>query len=192
MPKTKPVSPKAGDAKRPSRGGKEKYNFLDYKIIEQARAMLEEAEQKLQAVKKILFQGAYLQRAQITKVKEGSRVIEGVFDGENLLTASAKKYPVPPNYASKSKLVCGDLLKLTIAADGTFIFKQIGPVPRAKVIGILEKEDDNFYAQLDNRRYKILTATLTYFKARPGDKLTLIVPKDGQAGWAAVENVLPK
>ena len=47
--------------------------------------------------------------------------MEGVFDGQNMMGPDGKKYPVPANYASKSKLVEGDVLKLTISDDGSFI-----------------------------------------------------------------------
>jgi len=60
----------------------------------------------------------------LTTSDEG-KVIEGVFDGEMMVAADGQTYSVPPNYASKSKLVEGDTLKLTIPADGSFVFKQI-------------------------------------------------------------------
>ena len=43
------------------------------------------------------------------------RVIEGVFDGENMIGPDGKQYSVPANYASKSKLVEGDILKMKIS-----------------------------------------------------------------------------
>src|SRR5471030_1604688 len=45
-------------------------------------------------------------------VSEGGKVIEGIFDGQNMIGPDKKQYPVPANYASKSKLVEGDGLKL--------------------------------------------------------------------------------
>ena len=35
---------------------------------------------------------------------------------------------------ANQKLVEGDILKLTIADDGTFIYKQIGPIERKQII----------------------------------------------------------
>ena len=35
------------------------------------------------------------------------RVVDGVFDGEHMIGEDGRKYLVPPNYASKSKLVEG-------------------------------------------------------------------------------------
>ena len=68
-----------------------------------------------------------------------ARVIEGVFDGENMIGPDGKQYSVPANYASKSKLVEGDILKLTITGSGTFVYKQIGPIERARIVGELER-----------------------------------------------------
>ena len=51
------------------------------------------------------------------------RVIDGVFDGEHMIGEDGRKYLVPPNYASKSKLVEGDLLRLNVSDSGKFIFR---------------------------------------------------------------------
>src|SRR3989338_2876015 len=58
------------------------------------------------------------------------KVIEGIFNGQEMIGPDGSTYAVPANYASKSKLVEGDALKLTIAANGSLVFKQIGPVTR--------------------------------------------------------------
>ena len=96
----------------------------------------------------------------------------------------------PPNYASKSKLVAGDILKLTIAHDGTFIYKQIGPIERQKLLAVLEESNGRYLAAVDGKRYQLLTASVTYYHARPGDQLTIVVPRDTESEWAAVENLL--
>src|SRR3990167_6237991 len=70
-----------------------------------------------------------------------SQIIEGLFDGQNMLGPDGKRYSVPANYASKSKLVEGDGLKLTITEDGSFVFKQIGPVDRMRLVGTLTSDD---------------------------------------------------
>jgi hypothetical protein len=159
--------------------------------LEVLRRMLDSAENSLHAVKKILFSTVLETKARSLpgEVVEG-KVIEGVFDGENMIGKDGRKYPVPPNYASKSKLVPGDKLKLTISPDGTFIYKQIGPVERAKIIGTLEEDDGKFKVFAEGKYYNVLLASVTYFKAKPGDKLTIIVPKDQESDWAAVENLI--
>ncbi|MEK7563502.1 MAG: hypothetical protein AAB544_03855, partial [Patescibacteria group bacterium] len=46
------------------------------------------------------------------------KVVEGIFDGQNMVDGSGQTYPVPANYASKSKLVESDGMKLTITDEG--------------------------------------------------------------------------
>ena len=47
-----------------------------------------------------------------TYSEEGVEVIEWLFDGYFMVWADQKKYPVPMNYSSKTKLIPGDTLKL--------------------------------------------------------------------------------
>lgn len=122
-----------------------------------------------------------------------TRVIEGVFDGENMIGPDGKQYAVPANYASKSKLIEGDILKLTITGNGTFIYKQICPIDRSRLVGVLEKTaEGEFYAAVDGKRWRVLTASVTYFKGEPGDEIVILTPKSGESKWAAVENIVKK
>ncbi|MBU2219753.1 MAG: hypothetical protein ABIB72_04220 [Candidatus Falkowbacteria bacterium] len=122
-----------------------------------------------------------------------ARVIEGVFDGENMIGPDGKQYSVPANYASKSKLVEGDILKLTITATGTFVYKQIGPIERARVVGVLERSaGGEYFALADGKKWRLLTASVTYYKGESGDEVVILVPKNGESKWAAVENVVRK
>ena len=120
------------------------------------------------------------------------RVIEGVFDGQNMIGPSGKAYPVPANYASKSKLIPGDVLKLTIAPNGAFIYKQIAPVDRIHIKGVLGYEEGQYRVLCENKSYKVLLASVTYFKAEVGDTITLIVPEKEECEWGAIENVIPR
>ena len=122
------------------------------------------------------------------------RVTEGVFDGQNMVGSNGKIYTVPANYASKSKLVEGDLLKLTITPRGSFIYKQIGPIERSRVIAALgfDPTIGEFYATTENRRWSVLKASVTYFKGEPGDEVVLLVPKNAPSKWAAVENIIKR
>jgi len=123
--------------------------------------------------------------------EQSGRVIEGVFDGENMIGPDGKQYSVPANYASKSKLVEGDIMKLTITDNGTFIYKQIGPIDRSRVVGVLEKTPDgNFTVTADSKRWRVLTASVTYFRGGAGDEAVILVPKNGDSNWGAVENII--
>jgi len=126
-------------------------------------------------------------------IDEGNvRIVEGAFDGQNMLDANGKSYPVPSNYASKSKLVVGDQMKLTISEDGKFIYKQIGPVERRSVVGPLTYENGQYKVLADGKGYKILLASVTFFRAKIGDEVTILLPIDGEADWGALDAVLPK
>lgn len=122
----------------------------------------------------------------------GSNVIEGLFDGQHMVGPDGKQYNVPANYASKSKLVEGDQMKLTIAQDGTFIYKQIGPVPRKHLTGKLQRDVAGFVMLGENgKTYKLLLASVTYFKGKMGDTVVTFVPEHEQSAWAAVEHIIP-
>lgn len=120
------------------------------------------------------------------------KVIEGVFNGEAMVGADGKRYNVPPNYASKSKLVEGDILKLTITQNGSFIFKQIGPIDRDQLVATLAHDQlgGEWYAVKGDRRWRVLTASVTYFRGKPGDQIVILVPKNSRSNWGAVENII--
>lgn len=130
----------------------------------------------------------------VQRTDEGAVIIEGVFDGQNMVGPDGKLYSVPANYASKSKLVEGDLLKLTISPDGSFIYKQIGPVERDRIVGVLTRDEqtDEFRILAKGHFYRVLLASVTYFKADLGDEIVVLVPKGTPCSWAAVENVIKK
>jgi hypothetical protein len=166
--------------------------------------MIDSAEKNIQSAKQLLrdMMGGPATKANLANladkavnlgISEGGKVIEGVFDGQNMIGPDKKQYPVPANYASKSKLIEGDVLKLTISEDGSFIYKQIGPMERKKMLGILlVDEKGDFKVLAEGKTYKVLLASLTYFKAEAGDEVTVVVPEGQTAEWAAVENVIKK
>jgi hypothetical protein len=157
------------------------------KFIESAENSLKEAKGVLG---EILGESIKLDHRPQDFSISNDKIIEGTFDGENMQSNEGKIFSVPANYASKSKLVEGDRLKLTIADDGTFIFKQIGPVVRKKLIGELIKDDNQYYVISDKKKYKVISASITYFKGKEGDEVTIIVPEKKPSLWAAVEAVI--
>jgi hypothetical protein len=127
-------------------------------------------------------------------ISDNTKIIEGVFDGQNMVGPDGKQYSIPANYASKSKLVEGDILKLTIMPDGSFVYKQIGPVERKRIVGTLIKEENTseFKVLAENKSYSVLLASITYFKGEVGDEVVILVPEKGESSWAAVENIIKK
>lgn len=168
---------------------------LPEKQVKRLRSLIQEAETNLAAAKELLISiigddGQVVTPKTSTEDVTG-KVVEGVFDGQTMLGPNGKNYPIPANYASKSKLVEGDILKLTIADDGSFIYKQIGPVARKQVIGTLVQHDGVYYVEANGREYRILLASVTFFRINIGDQVTIIVPEDNpDATWAAVEAAL--
>ena len=120
------------------------------------------------------------------------RMIEGVFNGEKMVGPDGLEYNMPANYASKSKLVEGDILKLTISQDGSFIYKQIGPIERKQLVTTLAKDEmsGEWYAVEGNQRWHLLTAAVTYFHGEMGDEVVILIPREGKSNWAAVENII--
>lgn len=162
---------------------------------------LESAEKSIASVKKLISDlehgsvpiqpGKIEDKAKDLAMNDRGDVIEGVFNGENMIGPDKKEYPVPQNYASKSKLIEGDILKLTVGQDGSFMYKQIGPVERKRIVGILHQTENGDYGvKVKNKNYQVLLASVTYFNAQIGDKVTLVVPKDTKADWGAIENVM--
>lgn len=151
----------------------------------------EEATEALQELAELMDQQQRLAPGPIGS-SGGSRSIEGVFDGVHMVGEDGKQYLVPPNYASKSKLVEGDLLRLVVADNGRFVFKQRGPIERQRLMGVLSYNDqtDEWSVVADGRRFRVLAASVTYFKAQPNDEAVILVPCDNPSSWAAVENVV--
>ena len=162
------------------------------KQVKRLRALIGEAETNLAAAKELLISlvGDDSEIMSSSKDENIGKVIEGVFDGQNMVGSDAKTYPVPANYASKSKLVQGDILKLTIAEDGAFLYKQIGPIPRKQIVGVLTQKEGHYVVTVGDHEYRVLLASVTYFKAKPGDQVSINVPEDGPAEWAALEAAL--
>ncbi len=175
--------------------------FGKAKIIKQLLANIRENSRQLEN----LLAGLDIQedsRIRLSQIQETEaeaqaagqeRIIEGVFDGEKMIGPDGKQYTVPANYASKSKLVEGDMMKLTITANGTFLYKQIGPVERKRLVGVLAKDaNGNYVAVVDGRQWRVLTASVTYFRGQVGDEIVILVPRAGGSRWAAVENIVKK
>ena len=169
---------------------------LPEKQIKRLKSLIQEAETNLAAAKELLISivgddGSVITPHGSSHEDVGGKIVEGVFDGQVMIGPDGKSYPVPANYASKSKLVEGDIMKLTIADDGGFIYKQCGPIPRKQIIGTLVQHDGIYYVEANGHEYRILLASVTYFRLNIGDQVTIIIPEDNpDATWAAVEAAL--
>jgi len=162
------------------------------KQIDDLKTKIANLEGELEAAKRALFELTNDEGSTFvpdTSATQG-KIIEGVFNGENMVAGEGKTFPVPANYASKSKLVEGDRLKLTISSDGSFIFKQIGPIERRKAIGNLKFENNAYIVEAEEKNYHLLYASVTYHKAKPGDKVAIVIPAGKDSSWCALESVI--
>ena len=174
----------------------EKNDLEKSRKIDALREMINNAEKTIQSAKAMLLQlegKKKLGRKRKVEESDEGTIVEGTFDGQIMLGVDGKQYPVPANYASKSKLVEGDMLKLTITHNGSFVYKQIGPIERAHALGIVSQDEKgNYYVFSEGKPYKVLLASITYFKAEPGDEVAIVRPRDIESSWASIENVLQK
>ena len=126
--------------------------------------------------------------------EENVEVVEWKFDGYFMVWVDQKKYPVPLNYSSKTKLVPGDILKLKILDDGKFVYKLIQPVDRKHIRALLSKTEDNKFVAVtdDGKNYFLNQAAVTFFKGKPGDELYVLVNEKEDASFAAIEAIIKK
>lgn len=168
---------------------------LPEKQVKRLKSLIQDAETNLAAAKELLIsilgEDDTIVTPRSSQEDVTGKVVEGIFDGQMMVGPDGKNYPVPANYASKSKLVEGDMLKLTITDGGGFVYKQIGPTARRQIIGTLQQHDGSYYVEANGREYRILLASVTYFRIAVGDQVTIIIPEDNpEATWAAVEAAL--
>lgn len=120
-----------------------------------------------------------------------NKIIEWIFTWEEMLWSDSNIYPVPANYASKSKMVQWDKLKLTIDWSWRMVYKQISPIERETKTWLLTKEKEKYQVISDSKTYNVLTAAVTHFKWQIWDKITVIVPKWKDATFAAIDSIIP-
>ena len=123
---------------------------------------------------------------------ENNKIIEWVFTWDQMLWADGKNYPIPVNYASKSKMVQWDKLKLIIDWAWKMTYKQISPIEREIKTGLVTKDQGKFQVVCEWNTYDLLTAAVTHFKVEIWDTISVLLPKGKQASFAAIEAVIPK
>ena len=129
-----------------------------------------------------------------TTEEDGVQVVEWKFDGTFMIGNDAKMYPVPMNYASKTKLIPGDMLKLRIMEDGKLIYKVIGPAPRKFLKAKLTKTEEGKFIALteENKTFSLNQAAVSFFKGNVGNEITIILNAGEDSGFAAIEAVISK
>lgn len=129
-----------------------------------------------------------------TEENENIKVIEGTFDGNFMQGNDGKIYPVPMNYASKTKLIPGDMLKLRIMEDGKLVYKLIGAAPKKYVKAKLSKTDEGKFIAMteEGKTYNLNQAAVSFFKGTVGSELSIIVNGNDDNNTAAIEALIDK
>lgn len=152
------------------------------------------AETAIDEARRLLGELGFAEEARGLKAPKegltGATLLEGVFDGEAMVSTEGDRYPIPANYASKSKLVEGDQLKLTILTDGSFLYKQIGPTPRRNARGIVEIVGGECRISVEGRSFQVLRASISFHKLEAGDEVAVLLPDEREARFATIDQVL--
>jgi len=179
---------------------------LDPETLALLKRRLEEAERNIQLCRQLIEGTGSVSDTIIPTIPSSAKmdaieadedfagkIVHGTFDGEHMKGEDGQLYPVPANYASKSKLVESDKLKLAIEPDGAFVYKQVGPSNRRRVRGVFDiNEEGQYVVHGDDQDYRILLASVTFYHIDRGDTVTVLLPEEGKAVWGAVENVIKK
>lgn len=120
-----------------------------------------------------------------------AKVIEGIFTGKDMLGADKNLYPVPANYASKSKIVEGSKLKVTIKSDGSYQYKIIDEIEFDTTTGTLIKDAEHFMIISQQGIYQVLPASVTYLQAHVGDRIAIRIPRGIKATYATIDTLVP-
>lgn len=177
------------------------------KKIQTALNMVEVAENNLKNIRQILSglleengQKATYSNFSIKKSHDESlatEVVEGNFDGENMMGDNGQIYIVPQNYASKSQLIIGDRMKWILTSERE-IFKLIAPVERERVNGTFSIDGENYAVLVNNLAspVRVLKASATFAIKNQGlsvgDEVTVLIPKDSTPVWGALISVVKK
>lgn len=126
--------------------------------------------------------------------EEDMEIVEWKFDWYFMIWWDQKRYPVPLNYSSKTKLIPWDILKLKIMSDWKFIYKLIRPAERKHIRAVLSKTDENKFTAMtdDGKIYFLNQAAVTFFKGKPWDELYIITNEKEDGWFAAIEAIIKK
>jgi hypothetical protein len=162
------------------------------KMISSARrnlAMLEKSYQEIVS-EELNFTISSQQRKNSIRETDSSTVI-GFFDGEKMVTEKGEEFSVPANYASKSKLVVGDKLKLIIKQSGVRLFKVIENVKVKNLTGKIITDGKDYQILSQKNKYKILPAVASFFALKTGDKVFFAIPENLETNYGTIEYILP-
>ena len=124
-------------------------------------------------------------------------VVEGNFDGENMIGDDGKIYAIPANYASKTKLVVGDRMKRILTDTYREVYKVIQKAPAKRAVGMFTMDESGeFVVLVDSipNPVRVLKASITFAmkqqNLRSGDTVAILIPANGASTWGAFDSIV--
>ena len=124
-------------------------------------------------------------------------VVEGNFDGENMIGDDGKIYAIPANYASKTKLVVGDRMKRILTDTYREVYKVIQKAPAKRAVGMFTMDESGeFVVLVDSipNPVRVLKASITFAmkqqNLRSGDTVAILIPANGGSIWGAFDSIV--
>ncbi len=116
--------------------------------------------------------------------------IEGSFDGTHLVTPTGEKIEVPQNYAAKTRILYGDIVKM-YEENGEKKFKVTTKQPRKKVVALTTKKEGKWYVLTGLGAYKISDGTADFNKLEVNQEVNVLVPENNlTVPFAAFDEVI--
>lgn len=111
----------------------------------------------------------------------------GIYNGKYVVCGD-KKWTVNENYASKSAIIDGDRLDVTYTPGAYPQFKVVDRVFRRFVLAKIVCRDGRIYAQCEGKNYRILGATITFYRLKLGDIVMAEIAEKGSV-YAAITGI---
>jgi len=116
--------------------------------------------------------------------------VEGKYDGKYIIASDGSKHEVPSNYAAKSRLVYGDVLKI-IEEDGKKVFKQIEKVARKNLEGVVTKKEGKWHVLTETGSHLLLDRAIEFNQVKLNDLIDVVLPESNlSAPFAAFNKVV--
>ncbi len=124
-------------------------------------------------------------------------IVEGHFDGENMIGDDGKIYAIPANYASKTKLVVGDRMKRILTDTYREVYKVIQKAAARRVVGMFTMDETGEFVVIVDTipaPVKVLKASITFAmkqqNLRSGDTVAILIPANGISTWGAFDSIV--
>jgi len=124
-------------------------------------------------------------------------IVEGHFDGENMIGDDGKIYAIPANYASKTKLVVGDRMKRILTDTYREVYKVIQKAAAKRVVGMFTMDETGEFVVLVDAipaPVRVLKASITFAmkqqNLRSGDTVAILIPANGVSTWGAFDSIV--